>query len=84
MKFLKWFHPIATWQQMLHGHHRKYAIITLNNLTDIIRDDEEQMVYYTHDHRTEILYWFSYNLAEEYSIHPADWVLFKDRMYTFN
>lgn len=56
MKFLTWFHPIPTWQQMLHIHHRKYAIISFKNPTDIIWDEEGQMVYYIHDPRTEILY----------------------------
>lgn len=42
------------------------------------------MVYYTHDPRTEILYWFSYNLAEEYQFYPVEWVMFKDRMCTLN
>lgn len=84
MKFLKWFHPIPIWQQMLHTHHQKYAIISFKNPIDIIRDNEEQMVYYTHDPRTEILYWFSYNLAEEYNLHPLEWVMFKDRMCTLN
>lgn len=81
---LKWFHSISTWQQMLHTHHRKYVIISFKNPTDIIRNNEEQMVYYTHDPRTEILYWFSYNLAAEYQFYPAEWVMFKDRMCTLN
>lgn len=84
MKFLKWFYPIPTWQQMLHVHHRKYAIITFKNLIDIIWDNEEEMTYYTYDPRTKIIYWYSYNLIEEYSIHLVDWVMFKDRMCTLN
>lgn len=84
MKFLKWFYPIPTWQQMLQVHHCKYAIITFKNPTDIIRDNEEEMVYYTHDARAEIIQWYSYNLMEEYGLHPVDWILFKDHMCTLN
>lgn len=69
---------------MLQVHHQKYAIITLKNPTNIIRDDTSEMIYYTHDAQAQLIQWYSYNLAEEYNSHLADWVLFKDHMSTLN
>lgn len=69
---------------MLQVHQHKYAIITLKNPTNIIKDNEEEMLYYTLDAPAQIIQWHSYNLAKEYNVHPEDWVLFKDHISTLN
>lgn len=53
---------------MLQVHH-KYDIITFKNPTDIVIDDTDEMVYYTHDAQAQITQWYSYNLVEEYESH---------------
>lgn len=69
---------------MLQVHHRKFAIITFKNSTDIVRDDTNEMIYYNHDAQTQIIQWYSYNLSKEYDSHQEDWILFKDHMSTLN
>lgn len=84
MKWFQWFHLITTWQQMLQTHHAKYAIITFRNPTDIIQDNKVEHVSYTHDPQAKIIQWYTYNLADEYHSHLADWVIFKVNMSSLN
>lgn len=69
---------------MLHIHHAKYAVITFKNPTNIIKDNEEEIVCYTYDPQAKVVQWYSYNLAKHYESHLSEWVIFKANMCSLN